>query len=60
MAMQTATVDILIDRAHFETRVAVAIAQAMDEAIDLKARQERDNSLSTLNCTGRRIIKMDN
>jgi hypothetical protein len=32
--MKVATVDILIEKAHFEPRVAVAVAAAMDEAID--------------------------
>jgi hypothetical protein len=33
MAMQAATVDILIEKAKFEPRTAVAVAEAMDEAI---------------------------
>lgn len=39
MAMQAATVEILIEKAKFEPRVAVAIAEAMDEALEGKARQ---------------------
>jgi hypothetical protein len=38
MTMKAATVEILIEKAHFEPRVAVAIAEAMDEAIDTKNR----------------------
>lgn len=39
MAMQAATVEILIEKGKFEPRVAVAIAEAMDEALDSKAHQ---------------------
>ncbi len=38
MAMRAATVGILIDKARFEPRVAVAIAEAMDEALESRAR----------------------
>jgi len=38
MPMKVATVEILIAKAHFEPRVAVAVAEAMDEAIDGKNR----------------------
>jgi hypothetical protein len=38
MTMKAATVEILIEKAHFEPRVAVAVAEAMDEAIDAKIR----------------------
>ena len=39
MTMKVATVEILIEKAHFEPRVAVAVAEAMDEAIDAKSRE---------------------
>ncbi len=39
MTMKVATVEILIEKAHFEPRVAVAVAEAMDEAIDGKNRE---------------------
>ena len=36
MSMRVITVETLIEKAHFEPRVAVAVSQAMDEAIDTK------------------------
>jgi hypothetical protein len=36
MFMKPATVDILIEKAHFEPRIAIAVAEAMDEAIETK------------------------
>ena len=36
MSVKAATVDTLIERAFFEPRVAVAVAQAIDEAIDVR------------------------
>ncbi len=36
MLMKIATVDILIEKAGFEPRVAVAVAEAMDEAMEGK------------------------
>ncbi len=41
MPMKVATVDILIEKAHFEPRVAVAVAEAMDEAIDGKMHESQ-------------------
>ena len=39
MSMKIATVEILIEKAHFEPQVAVAVAQAKDEAMEGKVRE---------------------
>lgn len=41
MGMRVETVDILVDKAHFEPQVAVAIAQAMDVAMEEKWRDRQ-------------------
>ncbi len=55
MAMRIETVDILIEKAHFEPQVAVAVAQAIDETMDRKLRDAQlvtvpllDSRLATL------------
>jgi hypothetical protein len=55
MAMQAATVEILIEKAKFEPRVAVAVAEAMDEAID---RHERRSQLVTVPILDARVAEL--
>jgi hypothetical protein len=45
MPMKIATVDILVEKAHFEPQVAVAIAQAIDVAMEEKM---QDRQLVTM------------
>ena len=45
MSMRVETVDILVEKAHFEPQVAVAVAQAMDVAM---AEKMRDRQLVTM------------
>jgi len=41
MAMRISTVEILTEKAHFEPQVAVAVAEAIDEAIDTRSRDSQ-------------------
>ena len=41
MSMKVATVEILIEKAHFEPLIAVAVAQAIDEAMEGKIRESQ-------------------
>lgn len=41
MSMRVETVDILVEKAHFEPQVAVAVAQAMDVAMEEKMRDRQ-------------------
>ena len=49
MAMHAATVEILIEKAKFEPRVALAVAEAMDEAMDTRQHQTQLVTVPVLN-----------
>lgn len=60
MAMRVETVDILVEKAHFEPHVAVAIAQAMDVAMEEKMYDRQLVTVSVLGeAKGELVMKIE-
>ncbi len=59
MAMRAATVEVLIEKARFEPRVAVAIAEAMDEALESRARHLQPVTVPLFETLDGKVVALD-